>query len=93
MRVPGRAPKAHYQQYKTIMENPHAIKATIEYSDGTQTVISYHANDNKESIENRVAQDTAIGEAKDRGETVEPVKERKARKVAVKKTVAKKARK
>lgn len=75
------------------MENPHAIKATIDYSDGTQTVISYNANGDKESIENRVASDVAIGEAKDRGETIEPVKEKKARKVAVKKTVTKKVKK
>lgn len=71
------------------MENPHAIKATIEYSDGTQTVISYYPNDDKESIENRVASDIAIGEAKDRGEVIEPVKAKKARKTAVKKAAKK----
>lgn len=75
------------------MENPHAVKATIEYSDGTQTVISYHANDNKESIESRVASDVAIGEAKDRGETLEPAKERKERKPRAKKDILKKGTK
>jgi hypothetical protein len=69
------------------MEKPYMVKSTIEYSDGTETITSYLPNGDKEVIENRVAEDIAIGEAKDRGEILEPVK--KTRKTAVKKTVKK----
>lgn len=75
------------------MEKPFMVKNTIEYSDGTETVILYNENENRELIENRVAQDIAIAEARDTGEILEPVKEKRVRKATAKKVVAKKAKK
>lgn len=75
------------------MDKPFMIKNTIEYSDGTETVITYNENENKESIETRVAEDVAIAEARDRGEILEPVAVKKVRKTAIKKAVKKVSKK
>jgi hypothetical protein len=38
------------------MSEPHMIKQTISFSDGTETVIEYKANENAEVIEEMVAE-------------------------------------
>lgn len=66
------------------------VKNTIEYSDGTETVISYYPNGDKQEIESRVSGDVAIAEAKDRGEILEQAKQKRTRNPSVKTGVARK---
>lgn len=53
----------------------HMIKQIIQYSDGTETVIDYKANENGDAIETQVAEAVAEKEPETIEETVEEVSE------------------
>jgi hypothetical protein len=40
--------------------NPHMVKQTVTFSDGTETVINYQPQENAEEIETKVAEDVAV---------------------------------